>query len=268
MNSNTYYWICVNGNQTYLYKGEVYMSGKNPLGLGKEPQAYEGLNVLVPLGGWQVVRAKRDPTTSDKKYPVATLWVNTVSENVWVMTQPAGVWSQLEASGGGSIVTVPNGGTGVGTLAAHGVVVGEGTSAVAVVGPGAVGTVLAGNGGSADPSFQLIPALNIVDVTGTSQAMAANTTYIADNAGLVTFTLPATAAQGTEITISGNGAGGWTIAQNASQVIKMNSQTTTTGVNGSLSSTNRFNSLTMVATVGGASTVWVVNDFSGSFTFV
>jgi hypothetical protein len=98
--------------------------------------------------------------------------------------------------------------------------------------------------------------------------MSTNVTYIADNAALVTFTLPATAVQGVEISVCGNGAGGWTIQQNANQAIKMNGLTTTTGVTGSVSSTNRFNSITLVATVGGASTIWVVNDFSGNFTFV
>lgn len=245
------------------------MSGKNPLGNGKEPQSYEGLNIIVPVGGWRVVKASRNPTTSDLKYPIATLWVNTSANTVYILTSAAAgtaTWTEVDNSGGG-LLPVPNGGTGAASFNSNGVLVGNGTSALTSTAAGTTGTVLAGNTGSA-PTFQAIPALNVVDVTGTSQAMSTNTTYIADNAGLVTFTLPATAAQGTEITVSGNGAGGWTIAQNANQVIKMNNQTTTTGVNGSLSSTNRFNSLTMVATVGGASTTWVVNDFSGSFTFV
>lgn len=153
-------------------------------------------------------------------------------------------------------------------LTAHGVVLAQNASAFTATAAGAVGTVLAGNG-AADPTFQAIPALNVVDVTGTTQAMAVNTTYIADHpSALVTFTLPATAAQGTELTIAGNGPGGWQINQNAGQVIKMNGNTTTVGTGGSLSSTNRYNSVTMLATVGGASTVWVINDFSGTFTFV
>lgn len=49
---------------------------------------------------------------------------------------------------------VASGGTGVATLAAHGVVVGEGTSAVAVVAPSATaGIALVSNGSAADPSF-------------------------------------------------------------------------------------------------------------------
>lgn len=178
------------------------------------------------------------------------------------------------AGGGTGAITLTGVLTGNGTSAItantvtqFGVLLGGASNAVGSTAVGATGTVLTGNTG-ANPTFQAIPSLNVVDVTGTSQAMTINTTYIADNAGLVTFTLPATAVQGSIITIVGNGAGGWTIAQNANQAIKMNANTTTTGVTGSLASTNRYNSLTMVATVGGASTIWVIDSSSGTFTFV
>lgn len=55
-------------------------------------------------------------------------------------------------------VTVAQGGTGVATLAAHGVVIGNGTSAVAVTGAGTSGQVLTSNGASADPTFQAAPS--------------------------------------------------------------------------------------------------------------
>jgi hypothetical protein len=51
-------------------------------------------------------------------------------------------------------VSVPNGGTGVGTLTAHGVLVGEGTSNVIATATGTAGQALISNGASADPSFQ------------------------------------------------------------------------------------------------------------------
>ena len=43
------------------------------------------------------------------------------------------------------------------------------------------------------------------EVTGTSQAMAVNNGYIANNAGLVTLTLPATAAVGDTVIVQGKG---------------------------------------------------------------
>lgn len=51
-------------------------------------------------------------------------------------------------------VTVAKGGTGVTTLAAHGLLIGNGTGAVVVSGAGTVGQVLTSNGASADPTFQ------------------------------------------------------------------------------------------------------------------
>lgn len=94
------------------------------------------------------------------------------------------------------------------------------------------------------------------EVTGTSQAMTADSGWVANNAGLVTLTLPTTAAFGTAISIIGKGAGGWKIAQNASQIVQLGNTATTTGVGGSLASTNRFDSIDMICTT--ANTIWTV----------
>jgi len=51
---------------------------------------------------------------------------------------------------------VANGGSGASTLAAHGVVIGNGTSAVNVTSAGTAGQVLTSNGASADPTFQTV----------------------------------------------------------------------------------------------------------------
>jgi hypothetical protein len=150
-------------------------------------------------------------------------------------------------------------------LTTHGVVIAEGTGAFVSSIQGVTGTVFAGVT-SNDPTFVPITELNVVDDTGSSQSMAYSTTYIADNATGVTYTLPTLAPQGTQINIIGNGAGGWVISQNASQNIKMNNLTTTTGTGGSMSSTNRYNCVNLICTV--ANTTWVVRSFSGTFTFV
>lgn len=83
-------------------------------------------------------------------------------------------------------------------------------------------------------------------VSGTSQSMSPSNGYIPNNAGLVTLTLPTTANVGSEIRIEGKGAGGWLIAQNAGQTININSSTTTSGVGGSVASTNRYNGATLI----------------------
>jgi hypothetical protein len=54
--------------------------------------------------------------------------------------------STLTAGNVSGVVAVPNGGTGVATLAANNVILGNGTSAVQVVAPGASGNVLTSNG--------------------------------------------------------------------------------------------------------------------------
>jgi hypothetical protein len=69
-----------------------------------------------------------------------------------------------------SPLSVPNGGTGATTAAAHGVMVGEGTSAFVAVGPGAANSVLTGQGASADPSFSTTPQVASLTATGAIRA--------------------------------------------------------------------------------------------------
>jgi hypothetical protein len=67
-----------------------------------------------------------------------------------------GVWYAFAASSGGGLATpvsVANGGTGLATLTAHNVLLGEGTSNVAIAAPGTTGRPLLDQGGSADPAF-------------------------------------------------------------------------------------------------------------------
>jgi len=112
--------------------------------------------------------------------------------------------------------------------------------------PGANSLAIASSGGG----------LSWTDVTGTSQAMAIDSGYTANNAGLVTLTIPVTAAYGTAISVLGKGVGGWLIAQNAGQSIRLGSSTTTIGVTGSLASTNAGDSINLICTT--ANTVWTV----------
>lgn len=95
-------------------------------------------------------------------------------------------------------------------------------------------------------------------VTGTTQAMSSNNGYIANNAGLVTFTLPTTSIIGDELEMIGKGAGGWIITQGSGQQIIFGSSSTTLGVGGSLASTNIRDSVYLVCTV--ANTEWTVGS--------
>lgn len=104
------------------------------------------------------------------------------------------------------------------------------------------------------------------EVTGTSQAMAINTWYIMNNAWLVTGTLPATAALWSIIEVSWKGAGGWKVAQNASQTIHFGTSNSTTGIGGYLASTNTYDIVKLLCTT--ANTDFVVISSIGNLTIV
>lgn len=109
--------------------------------------------------------------------------------------------------------------------------------------------------------------ITYTEVTGTSQSAAVNNGYITNNASLVTVTLPATAAPGDIVDIQGSGAGGWKLAQNASQEVKDTAggvdgtNETTAGTGGYLASTDRYDSVRVQCII--ANTTWVVKDSKG-----
>lgn len=123
-----------------------------------------------------------------------------------------------------------------------------------VNGPGSI-TISASGGG-----------LTVNNVTGTSSGMAVNSLNIANNAALVTLTLPATAAIGDIIEVRGSGAGGWKIAQNAGQIIHVGSSASTAGVGGSVASTNRYDAINLTCVV--ANTEFVSSGVQGILTIV
>lgn len=135
-------------------------------------------------------------------------------------------------------------------------------------------TITAGSGITVTPTANTITITNSssggvlawTEVTGTSASMAVNNGYIASNAGVVTLTLPASAAVGNVIAVSGKGAGGWLVAQNAGQTIHFGSQNTTTGAGGSLASTLQYDTLYLLCTT--ANTDFVVLYALGNLTVV
>ena len=83
-----------------------------------------------------------------------------------VLTLPDAATTLLSTN---AAVTVPQGGTGVATLAAHGVVVGNAAGAVNVTGAGTTGQVLTGVTG-ADPTFQTLGVV-LLDKSTTEQVV-------------------------------------------------------------------------------------------------
>jgi hypothetical protein len=123
---------------------------------------------------------------------------------------------------------------------------------------------------AAGANITLTPVLNTITISAaiynltwsrevaTPVVMIANHGYVQANAGvgLTTFTLPATAALGTIISIVGESSGGWTITQAAGQSIQYGNLATTVGVAGHIDSTNRYDTVTLVCRV--ADTTWSV----------
>ncbi len=213
---------------------------------------------------------------------------DTTNKDLYVCTTTGGSMSAVWTLIGANIVDPVQGGTGVGSPAANTLPVANGTSPFSFLGPLTNGQLLIGSTATVPVPATLTAGSNItissgpgsitiaasgtagfswVDVIGTSQAMAQNTGYVADNAALVTLTLPATAAFGTIIRIIGKGAGGWVIAQNANQNIIIRATSTTVGTGGSVASTASWNAINLVCTV--ANTTWQCeNDPLGILTVV
>lgn len=143
--------------------------------------------------------------------------------------------------------------------------VGPTANNINVVGSG--GVTVVGNPGTSTLTISVSGSgMTWNEVTGTSASMADNNAYVANNAGLVTLTLPATAAFGNVIQVVGKGAGLWKIAQNAGQSINFGTLTTTVGVGGSLAAIAQFDAVEIVCTT--ANSGWTVYSSVGNLTVV
>lgn len=101
-------------------------------------------------------------------------------------------------------------------------------------------------------------------ITADQSAVAGNG-YICNKGSTLVLTLPATSAIGDLIEVTGiNNATGWSIAQNAGQIIHFGAADTTTGVAGSLASTLTRDSVKIVCMVAGASAEWNVLSSIGN----
>jgi len=96
---------------------------------------------------------------------------------------------------------------------------------------------------------------------GPAIAMTTNSGYVSTGGALSTFTLPAIAVLGDVFEIIGEGAGGWTIAQNAGQSIRYGTAVSTTGVGGSVASINRYDTIQITCTA--ANTTFAVTKSVG-----
>jgi hypothetical protein len=124
-------------------------------------------------------------------------------------------------------LTVANGGTGDTTLTAHGVLLGEGTSAIVATAVGATGQALVGNTG-ADPTWTGSPSFS------GSVTAATGLTVTAGGAAITGLT-----------TINNSGAAATTIGTGGTGAVNIGNATGNTAVTGSLTA-----STTLTATLG------------------
>jgi len=131
---------------------------------------------------------------------------------------------------------------------------------------GTAGQVLTANSG-APPSWQNAAVAFTWSVITADQTAVVNNGYICNKGSALVLTLPASAAIGDIIEVTGiNTALGWKIAQNANQQIFFGTSSTTVGATGFIQSTAIRDSLRMVCVVSGASTVWNVLSAVGNLT--
>lgn len=83
-----------------------------------------------------------------------------------------------------------------------------------------------------------------VNQTTSSVTMSVNVGYtINAGASLVTLTLPATSTYGDSLEINGMSSGGWKVAQQGGQSIRIGSVVSTVGVTGYIASSNQYDSI-------------------------
>ena len=93
-------------------------------------------------------------------------------------------------------------------------------------------------------------------------AMTVDTGFIANNGATVGLLLPLTAALGSVIQIVGKGAGGFQLTQNAGQTTHLVGSSTTTGVGGTIDSSEAGATLAMVCIT--ADTDWRIFSSTGN----
>ena len=112
-------------------------------------------------------------TAGNESTDAESATVSVTSNLAFAVTQIAGTANQLQASGAvGSVTLSLAGPWNLSSVAAHGLLVGNGTSAMNVLGPPAANTyILGANGPSADPTWKQLVAGSGISLTFTSSSV-------------------------------------------------------------------------------------------------
>jgi hypothetical protein len=173
---------------------------------------------------------------------------------------------------GSSSITmnVGSGGITIPSFSSYGVVGVSNAGLISDIAAGTSGYVLTSNGTGSLPSWQAASSgggITWNNVTGSSQTMAVNNGYIDNGSGTPTvYTLPATAAVGSQLAVQGSASGLWRISQNAGQQIIFNGGSTTAGTGGYVLATSQYDSLYLLCIV--ADTTFVATSGFGNYNVV
>jgi hypothetical protein len=258
-----------------------------------DPGSYACVSVSAePAGGDAYIFFEIDSATQYYSMGVD----NSVAGDPWKLT------NNVNPSTGDAIISSTNtgvltlfndldvteGGTGVSTLTSHGILMGNGAGDINATAEPTDGQLLIGRTGNFPALATLTSGVGVaitnaagsitISAAGGGLAWAAvtvdaglavNTGTIANKAGLLTMTLPATAALGDTLAFTGiNTAVGLRIAQNANQQIFFGTSATTLGVGGYLESTAIRDSVELTCVVAGASTIYNARNSIGNWTIV
>jgi len=130
---------------------------------------------------------------------------------------------------------------------------------------GGAGVTVTGNPGTSTLTINVSGEFKWI-VTTVGLTAVSNMGYITNSGALVAIILPALSAVGDVIRIAGLGAGGWTLQQQAGQVVHCMSRDTTVGAGGSLSSMTAHDTLEIVCAV--ANTEWIDISQNGNLAVV
>lgn len=152
-------------------------------------------------------------------------------------------------------------------LTALQVVATDGSKNLVSIASSTAGFVLTSNGASA-PTFQAPSSGGITwSSISADQALTVNSGFFCVSpGGALQLSLPATSAQGDQITLALDGATSFEIIQGAGQSILYGNQNTSAGVTGSLASTQQGDTVTLVCRV--ANLRWVAINTIGNLTVV
>ena len=255
-----------------IYAVQGYSSPTSP-GLSVQETLQQVFNLIL---GNTILFYAGNPNGIVAGVTYQLLWDTSDSE-LWICTtsgtSSSAVWT-LVATGSGGIINPAHGGTGVASPTAHTLPVAEGSSNFNFLGPLTNGQLLIGSTGldpspstlTAGPGISIVNGAGSVTISGTASSigwnivtsttpMVAENGYITNSASSIALTLPTTAVVGSALAIIGSNTGGWSIAQNASQNIRIGNQITTTGTGGSITSVTQGDSIYLVCTV--ANTSWI-----------